>query len=86
MSNGFKDALVGFFYPPASSAATRVIPGLDDATEEIELLSPEEWQMLNNELYGNKRPWWDPACECGSEKTYGVGTRLHSSWCPRNGK
>lgn len=24
-----------------------------------------------------------PKCECGAEKTYGIGTRFHSDWCPR---
>lgn len=22
-------------------------------------------------------------CECGSEKTYGTSTNLHSFWCPK---
>lgn len=25
----------------------------------------------------------EPVCECGGEKTYGKGTDLHSTWCPK---
>jgi hypothetical protein len=24
-------------------------------------------------------------CECGAEKTYGSGSELHSTWCPKHG-
>ena len=53
----------------------------DDDTEEIELMSPEEWAQLMKygpgyyNKYGRK-------CECGSEKVYG-DKATHSHWCPK---
>jgi hypothetical protein len=85
MSSGLRDALGWWQPPPASSASTIVIPGLQDDTEEIPLFTPAEWAALGKDFgYGESRPpYWSPVCECGSDKAYGPNNKLHVDYCPK---
>jgi hypothetical protein len=52
--------------------------------------SPQTYELICDffkDLH-KKEPYWTregsvPACECGSEKTYGPGSP-HSRWCPKS--
>jgi len=70
------------------------LDGRDPWDEETESMAETHWAKLREELAGQHKDPFDylkprtyqlPQCECGGEKTYGVGA-VHSSWCPKGRK
>jgi hypothetical protein len=52
---------------------------LDDPTVPGDKKEPfDEW-MKNKDNYWNQ----NPKCDCGSEKTYGKESNVHTEWCSK---
>lgn len=57
-------------------------------TTDVDLANEEELEDFSDLFFDfeainsrEKMSWLKPVCTCGSEKTYGKGSNVHSSWC-----
>lgn len=58
--------------------STKMVMGPDGFFVPVSSNDPRYYDDDEKTVY----KWKPPVCECGSEKTYGKGTNLHSEWCP----
>lgn len=71
-----------------SLGGTAATAGLAPPSAPLSLYTPQTYNYTDWKREWDSTPVEDQAskCDCGSEKTYGEGTNLHSHWCSKADK